>query len=76
MHRDVGQPLFASTVRGLIWTMIQKKAPNLLDNESIRGFKVSLPWTREFVRRNLNWSFRKSTGAARKLPNDWEQQGL
>jgi hypothetical protein len=24
----------------------------------------------------LNWSFRKSTSAARKLPNDWEQKGL
>jgi hypothetical protein len=76
MHRDVGHLLFGSTVRGLIRTMIQKEAPNLLDNESISGFKVSLPWTQEFVRRNLNWSFRKSTGATRKLPNYWEQQGL
>jgi hypothetical protein len=50
--------------------MIQKKAPNLLDNENISRFKVSLPWTQEFVQRNLNWSFRKSTGAARKLPKD------
>jgi hypothetical protein len=49
MHRDVGQPLFASTIRGLIRTMIQKRAPSLLDYESKSGFKVSLPWTREFI---------------------------
>jgi hypothetical protein len=28
------------------------------------------------VRTNLGWSFRKATGAARKLPNNWEQLGL
>ena len=30
MHRDVGQLLFASTIRGLIRTMIQKRALSLL----------------------------------------------
>jgi hypothetical protein len=49
MHRNVGQPLFAFTVRGLIRTMIQKRAPSLLDYERKSGFKVSLPWTREFI---------------------------
>jgi hypothetical protein len=75
-HRDVGQPLFATFVRGLIRTMIEKRAPTLLENKSQSGFKVSLAWTRDFVRTNLNWSFRKSTGSARKLPKDWEEQGL
>jgi hypothetical protein len=62
-HRDAGQALFASTVRGLIRTLIQKKAPHLLDNESQSGFKVFIPWTRDFVRTNLGWSFRKAIGA-------------
>ena len=42
-HRDDGQALFTSTVRGLIRTLIQKRAPHLLDNESQSGFKVSIP---------------------------------
>jgi hypothetical protein len=75
-HRDVGQPLFATSVRGLIRTMIEKRAPTLLENKSQSGFKVFLAWTRDFVRTNLNWSFRKGTGSARKLPKDWEEQGL
>jgi hypothetical protein len=75
-HQDAGQALFASTVRGLIRTLIQKRVPYLLDNESQSGFKVSIPWTRDFVRTNLGWSFRKATGAARKLPKNWEDQGL
>ena len=45
----MGHPLFASTIRGLNGIMVQKEAPSLLDNESISGFKVSLPWIREFV---------------------------
>ena len=42
-HRDARQPLFASTVRGLIRSMIQKKAPHLLDQQSKSGFNVSIP---------------------------------
>ena len=75
-HREAGQPLFATSVRTLIRTLIQKREPHLLDFQSPNGFRVSLEWTRDFVRTKLDWSFRKSTGAARKLPADWEQQGL
>jgi hypothetical protein len=74
-HRDARKPLFASIIRGLIRSMIQKKAPHLLDHQSKSGFNVSIPWTRDLVRTNLGWSFKKATGAARKLPNNWMEQG-
>ena len=63
-------------MRNLIRTLIQKKEPNLLNFESPSEFRVSLEWTRDFVRTNLNWSFRTGTGEARKLLKDWEHQGL
>ena len=31
---------------------------------------------RAFARNELNWSFRKTTTTASKLPKDWELQGL
>ena len=69
-HQDVGQPLFATSVRNLVQTMIEKRVPTLLENKSQSKFKVSLAWTCDFVRTNLKWSFRKSIGSARKLPKD------
>jgi hypothetical protein len=48
-HREAGEALFASTVQGLIRTLIQKRALHLLDSESQSGFKVSIPWTRDFI---------------------------
>jgi hypothetical protein len=50
--------------------------PNLLDYNNKTGFRVGLHWTRDFLRTNLNWSLRKATGAARKLPSNWELKGL
>ena len=75
-HRKAGQPLYARSIRNLIIPFIQKRAPNLLVQENSTSFKVSLSWVRTFVRNELNWSFRKATTAASKLPKDWEQQGL
>ena len=75
-HRDVGQPLFASSIQNRIRSLIRKREPSLLEGEGPTDFKVSLAWTRDFVRCNLNWSYRVATGTTRKLPNDWEGQGL
>jgi hypothetical protein len=74
--REAGQPLFASSVRTRIRTLILTKEPQLLQQDGKTSFKVSLHWCREFVRDNLDWSYRKVTGTARKLPKDWEEQGL
>lgn len=75
-HRDAGQLLFASLIRNRIRSLIRKREPNLLEGEGPTDFKVSLSWTREFVRCNLNWSYKVATGAAKKLPSNWEEQGL
>lgn len=71
-HRKAGQPLYARSIRNLIIPFIQKKALDLLVQESSTSFKVSLSWVRAFARNELNWSFRKTTTAASKLPKDWE----
>jgi hypothetical protein len=55
---------------------IQKMASYLLVQDNSTSFKVSLSWVRAFARNELNWSFRKTTTTANKLPKDWELQGL
>ena len=75
-HRDVGHPLFASLIRNRIRILICKMEPNLLEGEGPTDFKVSLAWTCDVVRCNLNWSYRVVTGAVKKLPSDWEGQRL
>jgi hypothetical protein len=75
-HREAGQPLFVAIVRTTIRTLIRKREPSLLEHEGKTAFKVSLAWTRDFVRSTLNWSYRAATGAARELPSDWNEQGL
>ena len=75
-HRDAGQPLFASSIRNRIRGLIRKKEPSLLEGEGKTTFRVSLAWTRDFIKCNLNWSYRAATGVARKLPSNWEEQGL
>jgi hypothetical protein len=74
-QRSVGQPLYGTTIQPLIKAIIKKKAPHLLDSTSKTGFNVSIDWTRCFIKRTLNWSYRASTTAAGKLPKDWEDQG-
>ena len=75
-HREAGQPLFAATVRTSIRTLICKREPSLLEHEGKIAFEVNLAWTRDFVRSTLNWNYKVATGAARKLPSDWNEQGL
>jgi hypothetical protein len=69
-QRIAKQPLYAVCIQPLIKSIILKHQPQLL--ESSRGFRVSLPWTRTFIKAELNWSYRVSTIAVRKLPNDYE----
>ena len=75
-HKKARQPLYARSIRNLIIPFIQKRALVLFVQESSTSFKVSLSWVRAFARNELNWSFRKATTAASKLPKDWELQGL
>jgi hypothetical protein len=38
-------------------------------------FKLSLNWTKTFMKSRLNWRFCKPTTTKGSLPNDWEKQG-
>jgi len=55
--------------------MIEAVAPKLID-DTLRGFFVSMRWTRKFVKFYMNWTFRKGTIAASKVLTDWMEQGL
>ena len=65
VHRDVGQTLYVSLIQNRIRSLIRKIEPSLLEGEGPTDFKVSLAWTRDFFRRDLNWSYRVVSGAAR-----------
>jgi hypothetical protein len=75
-HRDVGHPLYASSIQGIIKAIIRKEEPILLSNTSRTGFKVGLKWTRAFIKTELHWTYRVATTAAQKLPSNWEVQVL
>jgi len=55
--------------------MLEALAPQLLDDRP-GGFTVSRQWTNEFMKVYMNWTIRKGTTAASKLPLDWMEQGL
>jgi hypothetical protein len=75
-HWDVGQPLYATIVQGMIKTLIQKREHNLFNYNNKNGFIIFLSWAQNFVWTNLDCTFKKAINATRKLPNDWELQGL
>jgi len=68
--RKVSVSFHAGTIQPIIIGFFIKKNTQVLDK-----FKVSLNWTRTFMRSGLNWQFHKPTTTKGKLPNDWEKQG-
>jgi DDE superfamily endonuclease len=61
-------------VRAIIVATIQKDKPELF-NQTFRDgstFSVSDSYCRKFLHGTMQWSERKATKAAQKLPNDWE----
>jgi len=71
-QREVGQLLYAVCIQPLIKAIISKREPQLLENN--RNFRVSIGWTRNFIKTELNWSYRASTTTAGKLLEDYELQ--
>jgi hypothetical protein len=43
--------------------------------EDYRMFRISLSWTRKFLKDVCKMSFKRVTTSAKKLPSDWELQG-
>ena len=67
--RMAGQPLYAVCIQPLIKTII-------LDiGTHSTTFCVFYEWTKNFVKSELNWSYRASTTAAGRIPKDFEEEG-
>ena len=73
--REVGQTLLICIVQSILREMFEAFAPQLLDDKP-GGFTMSKQWTNEFMKVYMNWTIRKCTTAASKLPLDWIEQGL
>jgi hypothetical protein len=71
-----GAPLNVITIRGIILATITIMKPSILDVPYRDGstFKASDDFVRRWVRRHLNWTERKATRAAQKMPHDWEDK--
>jgi len=50
--RDAGQPLFASSIRLRIKSLIQARQLQLLQQNSNKAFSVNLKWSHTFVNDN------------------------
>ena len=68
--RNAGQSLNAGIVQPIILGFIIAHALELLGH-----FKVSLPWTRGFLKKHLYWSYRWATTTCGKLPPNWKTLG-
>ena len=73
--KEVGQTLLISIVQPILRRMLEALAPQLLDDRP-GGFTVSRQWTNEFMKVFMNWTIRKGTTVASKLPLDWMKQRL
>ena len=72
--RNAGAPLSLVAVRAIIVAAIQKERPELFERTLRDGstFHVSNSYCREFLYGTMQWSERKATKAAQKLPDNWE----
>jgi hypothetical protein len=70
----VGTPLSLVAVRAIIVAIVQKEKPELFERSFKDGstFRVSDSYCRTFLHNVLQWSERRATKAAQKLPEDWE----
>ena len=73
--RMARQPLYAVCIQPLIKAIIIDKAPHILEDTHSTSFRVSYEWTKNFIKSEMNWSYRASTTAAGKLPRDFKKQG-
>jgi len=68
--RRVGVALDTPCCRGLILAHLQYSAPEIFETVAKDGsrFRCTESWVKKFVHEQLNWSFRRATRAAQKLP--------
>ena len=74
--KEVTQCLFVPIMQPIICGSIESRALKLLcENAKRGGSKVTIAWTRHFLRCEMGWSYRSCTFAASKLPKKWEVEG-
>ncbi|KAF8319025.1 hypothetical protein DL93DRAFT_266203 [Clavulina sp. PMI_390] len=73
--RAAGVPLNLKTVRSIIISHIEDKAPFLFTRVARDGsrFTASERWCRCFLKNELGWSVRHSTQAAQKIPDNVDE---
>jgi hypothetical protein len=76
--KQIDNLIIRTTIQGVIVV----GAPELFDrvvgkdkDGQLVKFSVSKMFTKAFAQRHLGWTWRRTTGAARKLPEDWVVQG-
>lgn len=77
--RKTGAPLSTVTVRGIMVATLMHHCPEVFDLKTRTGedkFRCSDSFIRNYLRRHLNYSFRRATRAAQKTPTNATEQGF
>ena len=74
--RSGSAPVSVITVRAVILASIARLRPEILEHTFHDGtcFRASESFVRKFLHDTMQWSIRKATRAAQKLPPNWEDQ--
>lgn len=73
LSASAGTALNLVSVQPIMKAVLQQRHPEILSDNG-GPLKVSKWFCKSFVRKHLNWSFRRATTAAQKLPENWEKQ--
>jgi len=73
--RLAGIPLDTARCRGIIIAHLHHNIPEIFDTVLRNGttFRGSETWVKNFIATHLNWSYRRSTQAAQKLPTNVDE---
>lgn len=71
--RAAGAAVNSRIIRWVMQGVITLRTPQ---ESRLRSLKLTQTFISAWARKNLKWSWRKSTTAASKLPLDWEEKGL
>lgn len=73
--RKAGISLDVTRCRAILVARLHHAVPDVFTRQAKDGsvFRCSESWVKNFLYENLNWSFRRSTRAAQKTPNNAEE---
>lgn len=72
---QTGAALSVASVQTIMRAVLKERHPEIL-HENGGKLKLSYHFCAAFVKTNLNWTLRKATTAAQKVPANWKQQVL